>query len=109
MLFTSLTSLDSRHIKVKKNQKKIRVGQLTDHEVTQLNEVDRLLLRQVLNAPSSCPSEALYLELGCKPISIVIKSLRINYLHHLVTRKYDEMLFKFVLIQWKYQGRKITG
>ena len=31
---------------------------LTDQEVSQLEEVDRLLLRQIVNVPSSCPIEA---------------------------------------------------
>ena len=79
---------------------------LTDHEVSQLEEVDRLLLRQVFNVPISCPSEALYLELGCVPISLVIKSRRVNYLHHLATRKEIEMLFKFFHTQWNYPGKK---
>ena len=33
---------------------------ITYNEVSQPEEVDRLLLRQVMNAPSSCPIEALY-------------------------------------------------
>ena len=60
---------------------------LTESEVCMLEEVDRLLLRRILNVASSCPVEALYLELGCVPIRIVIKSRRINYLHHLTTRE----------------------
>ena len=58
---------------------------ITENEVSQLEEVDRLLLRQVMNVPISCPIEALYLELGCVPVSLVIKSRRVNYLHHLAT------------------------
>ena len=79
---------------------------LTESEVTRLEEVDRLLLRQVLQVASSCPIEALYLELGCVPLGIVIKSRRIKYLHHLVTRNEEKMLFKFFLTQWKYPTTK---
>ena len=79
---------------------------LTESEVTRLEEVDRLLLRQVLQVASSCPIEALYLELGCVPLGIVIKSRRIKYLHHLVTRNEEEMIFKFFLTQWKYPTGK---
>ena len=46
---------------------------LTDNEVTQLEEVDMLLLRQVFNVATSCPTEALYLELGCVPVGLIIK------------------------------------
>ena len=79
---------------------------LTDHEITQLEEVDRLLLRQVFNVPSSCPIEALYLELGCVPLSLVIKSRRMNYLHHLVTVNENEMLSRFFKTQWQFPGKK---
>ena len=40
---------------------------LTQNEVGQLEEVDRLLIRQVFSVASTCPMEALYLELGCVP------------------------------------------
>ena len=79
---------------------------LTDGDVCQLEEVDRLLWRQVFGVASSCPVEALYLESGCVPINLVIKSRRINYLQHLVTRNETEMIYKFFLAQWKYPGRK---
>ena len=75
---------------------------LTDTDVGHLEEVDRLLFRQVLGVPSSCPIEAFYLEMGCLPISVIIKSRRLNYLHYLVSRKENEMLYKFFSAQWKY-------
>ena len=37
---------------------------LKDTEVNKLEEVDRLLLRRILQVAASCPIEALYLELG---------------------------------------------
>ena len=79
---------------------------ITPTEINQLEEVDRLLLRQIMNVPSSCPIEALYLELGCVPLSFLIKARRINYLHHLVTRSESEMLSKFFYAQWKYPAKK---
>ena len=75
---------------------------VTKTDVNQLEEIDKLLLRQIFNVPSSCPVEALYLELGCIPIGLVIKSRRLNYLHYLVSRKDDEMLKQFFLAQWNY-------
>ena len=79
---------------------------LTDNEVGQLEEVDRLLLRRILNVAASCPVETLYLELGCVPLRIVIKSRRINYLHHLTTRNSSEMIFKFFMAQWNFPANK---
>ena len=64
--------------------------------------MDKLLLRQVLNAASSCPIEALYLEMGCIPIGLIIKARRLNYLHYLVSRRENEMLHNFFITQWKY-------
>ena len=75
---------------------------LKDTEVNKLEEVDRLLLRRILQVAVSCPIEALYLELGCIPLGIIIKSRRINYLHHLVTRKETEILWKIFITQWNY-------
>ena len=75
---------------------------LSDSDVTKLEEVDRLFLRQIFQVASSCPIEALYLELGCIPLGLIIKSRRIKYLHHLVTRDENEMLAKFFYTQWKY-------
>ena len=79
---------------------------LTDGEVSQLEEVDRLLLRQVFRVPSSCPVEALYLESGCVPLRYVIKNRKINYLHHLVTRSEREMIYQFLMAQWKFPAKK---
>ena len=79
---------------------------LTENEVSQLEEIDRLLLRQIMNVPSSCPTEALYLELGCVPVSLIIKSRRVNYLHHLVNIDENEMLSKFFKAQWNFPAKK---
>ena len=79
---------------------------ISQNEVCQLEEVDNLLLRKILNVASSCPIEALYLELGCIPLRFISMSRRVNYLHHLVTRNKNEMLSKFFHTQWKYPARK---
>ena len=79
---------------------------LTRNDVTMLEEVDRLLLRQIFNVASTCPIEALYLELGCTPLGLVIKARRVNYLHHLVRIKENEMLSKIFTKQWKSPAKK---
>ena len=38
--------------------------------------------------------------LGCIPLGIIIKTRRLNYLHHLVTRNESEMLWKIFTTQW---------
>ena len=79
---------------------------LSENEVKRLEEVDRLLLRQIFQVASTCPTEALYLELGCIPLGCIIKGRRIKYLHHLTTVDENEMLSKFFYTQWKYPGAK---
>ena len=47
----------------------------------------------------------IYLELGCIPLGIIIRTRRLNYLHHLVTRKENEMLCKTFWTQWHHPVR----
>ena len=75
---------------------------LTKNEINEMEEVDKFLLRQILDAPSSSCIESLYLELGCMPIHVILKARRLNYLHYLVNLKRDEMLAIFFKTQWNY-------
>ena len=79
---------------------------LTKGDISQLEDIDKLLLRKIFNVASSCPIEALYLELGVIPINMVIKSRRLNYLHYLATRVESGMLHKFFITQWKYPEKR---
>ena len=45
-----------------------------------------MLRRQVFQVASIYPIEALYLEMGCVPIGLVIKARRLKYLHHIATK-----------------------
>ena len=78
---------------------------VNESEITKLEEVDRLLLRKIFQVQSTCPMEALYLELGCIPLGITIKSRRLNYLHHLITRAEEEMIKKTFTTQWNNPTR----
>jgi hypothetical protein len=73
---------------------------LTKTELSEFENLDRLLLRRILNVPFSTPKEAYYLELGITQISEIIQMRRIQYLHHLVTREEHEMLYQFFITQW---------
>ena len=73
---------------------------LQKNEINEFEEVDKLLLRRILQAPSSACIESLYLELGLTPIRGIIKARRINYLHTLLNLKEEEMLHKFFKCQW---------
>ena len=75
---------------------------LKNKEVEQFEEVDKMLIINILNAPISSCIESLYLELGLTPIKIILKSRRIAYYHYLVNLDENEMLYKFFLAQYKY-------
>ena len=51
---------------------------LRENEITALEEVDRLLLRRILEVPDSTCLESLYLELGIIPRHILLKTRRIK-------------------------------
>ena len=78
---------------------------LKNKEIDELEEVDKLLIRSILNAPISSCIESLYLELGLTPIRIILKSRRIAYYHYLVNLNKNEMLYKFFEAQYKYPGK----
>ena len=72
---------------------------LRDEDLVPLEEVDEILLRGILEAHSKTPKEALYLETGTKPIRFVVKSRRLGYLYHLLTRKESELISKVFFAQ----------
>ena len=69
-------------------------------QISELEYVDKLLLRRILQAPVSTPGEALYLETGAIPISIILKKRRLMFLHYLLNLDENEMLHKFFHAQW---------
>ena len=75
---------------------------LRQSEIEELEEVDKLLLRRILAAPSSACIESLYLELGLTPIRVNIMARRATYLHYLVNLNKEEMLFQVFNAQWNH-------
>ena len=75
---------------------------ITKSQLEELEEVDKLLLRRILNAPISTSVESLYLELGLIPIHIIVKARRVKFLHYPTRLSESEMLFKVFHAQWKY-------
>ena len=73
---------------------------LNKKQIKVLEDVDKLLLRRVLQTPVSTPSEALYLETGAIPISFILKGRRIMYLYYLLQLEECEMLSQFFYAQW---------
>ena len=78
---------------------------LSKSEIDEFEDLDRQLLRKILQVPVSTPQEAYYLEMGIIPIRVVIMARRIIYLHYLVTRKETEMLAQFFRTQWNQPSK----
>ena len=72
---------------------------LSETHISQLQSVDKLLLRKILKTSISTPIEAMYLELGILRIGTIVKARRLNFLHYLVTRKNTEMLNQVFSVQ----------
>ena len=51
---------------------------LSPTHISQLESVDKLLIKQIINTPMSTPVVALFLELGIVSIGTVIKAARVN-------------------------------
>ena len=73
---------------------------ITKEEIKQFEDLDLTLMRKLLKVPFTTPSEAFYLELGILPIGVIIKARRVNYLHYVLQRQENEMLYTFFMTQW---------
>ena len=61
-------------------------------DITELELIDKQLLRFICKAHAKTPVEFLYLETGALPISFIISSRRLNYLHTILNRNSCELL-----------------
>ena len=53
-----------------------------------------------MGVPKTTPYEAFYLELGVLPVSAILKGRRANYLHSILRRDKNSMLYTFFITQW---------
>ena len=70
------------------------------NEIQEFEQLDQLFFAKLLGVPKTTPCEAYYLELGVLPITAIIKGRRTNYLHSILRRDTDSMLYKFFTTQW---------
>ena len=78
---------------------------LGSKDISDLEQIDRMFLKQVFCAANSVSNESLYLELGVIPIGIIIKARRISYLHYLANLNHSSMLYRVFITQWKYPDK----
>ena len=69
-------------------------------EIQEFENLDKIFFGKILGVPRSTPSEAYYLELGALPIIAIIKGRRVNYLHNILNREQNSMLYTFFITQW---------
>ena len=67
---------------------------LTKSNVEQLEQVDEMLLRRVLEVGSCCPKEMLYLETGATPIRFTIMQRRLMFLHYILNEEKSSLISK---------------
>ena len=65
-------------------------------DIEVLESLDRILMRRLLETPTSTPKPSLYLELGCIPVGYIIKSRRLMFLQYILKRKKDETISKAI-------------
>ena len=75
---------------------------ITKGEIDELEEIDKLLIRRILEAPTSACIESLYLELGLIPIRFIIMARRVNFLQSLLKMDTNDMCSKMLRAQWEY-------
>ena len=63
-------------------------------EIEQIEQVDEMLLRKILEAGKSCPKEMLYLELGCTPIRFIIMQRRIMFLNYILNENKESLVYR---------------
>ena len=75
---------------------------ITEADILQLESVDNILHRRVLETPRSTPISIMHLELGTLPIRFVLMKRRVLFLHYILKLNKDDLLFKFFEAQERY-------
>ena len=72
---------------------------VTDKQLTKLEQIDEMFFRRLFNLPSSAPRVGMYVECGKIPIRHLVKMRRIMYFWHIIHQDRNELLFKFLEAQ----------
>ena len=72
---------------------------LTLSDMRELESVDEILLRKVLECPMSTPREMLYLELGVIPIRFQIMIRRLNFLQYILFEDKNSLIHQVLKTQ----------
>ena len=67
---------------------------LTRENIEQLEQVDEMLLRRVLEVESWCPKEMLYLETGAIPLRFIIMQRRILVFNYILNEDRNSLIYE---------------
>ena len=70
-------------------------------DIEELEKIDKMLIKRILNSPASTPSALLYLEMGMIPLQYIIQARRLMFLRYILTREDDDLLLKFFNAQMR--------
>ena len=74
---------------------------VTQEEYEDLEKIDIMLFKNLVECSSSVPSELVFLEFGLVPIKQIIQMRRCLFLHHILEQNENSLLFKFFMAQLK--------
>ena len=72
---------------------------VTRAEIRLLEQVDEQFVRELFECSSKVATELLYLDLGLTPISYIIKTRKLMYLHHILKQDRNSLVYRFFLAQ----------
>ena len=75
---------------------------ITEADIRELESVDQLFHRKLLETPRTTPIHIMHLELGTLPIRFVIKKRRLLFLQYILKQSKDDLISKFFIAQSKY-------
>ena len=70
-----------------------------DSEMEQLEQVDEMLIRKLLEIGQGCPKEMLFLETGSWPLRFIVMSRRLMFLHYILNEDKESLVYKFLQAQ----------
>ena len=71
---------------------------LTQKNIDTLEKLDRILIKKILNSARSTPTSVMYLD-TCIPVRFLIQAKRLMFLHYILTRNEDEIVYKVYQMQ----------
>ena len=72
---------------------------MTNANIEDLEKLDNILLRKIMEVGQSVPTAFLHLELGTLPLRFILKTRRILYLQYILKESEQSLMYKFLNAQ----------